>query len=594
MTQGFATAPGGSSPHKSSTDSMTMGMTWRYCIALGLVAALSMMAYVVLRTSITNQETSAAIINDSGKRRYTVHRSAFYAVIMATTNQTHIRTEARSEMLKAIATMEQAHDGLLYGNKDLGLPGGSSPTIAAMYFSGTRPLDDLIRTYIAKVKAFAELPDNELSFTHPQVTWISTVATGELHDRVNSVVAAYQRESEMDIARLQWLETAVLIATFVILAFEARFIFRPMVARVRQERQRLMTAEASTRSILNNSYDAIVVVAKDGTIRSANHAAQLMIQEKNTDLTGKLFSHLGLQLPTSFNWSNPPTGICTLPRAASESLFDVAFTSATIADEAVIIATMRESTEQLQRYARNLERRNQELDQFAYVASHDLKAPLRAISNLGQWIIEDAGTQLPAAVNEHVSMLSTRVHRLEALIDGLHSYAVASRPNGPPETIDTHRLVQDIIDEQRLGPLREKAKKFSFSVDDHLPCIIADKTRLWQVFSNLIANAIKHHQRDDGEIRVGAQAQGDSYQFSIADNGPGIDPAFHERIFIIFQTLTSKDTHNSLGLGLALVKKIVREAGGHIALESALGNGSSFHFTWPQRPIEPLQGMHHG
>jgi signal transduction histidine kinase len=594
MTEMSIISSGRSTPTTATADSITIGMTWRYIIALGLVAALSMMAYLVLRTAIKNQETSAAIINYSGKRRYTVHRSALYAVIMATTNQANIRTEARSEMLKAIAIMEQAHHGLLYGNKELGLPGGSSPTIAAMYFSGERPLDNLIKTYIANVKAFAELPDGELSSSHPQVTWISSIATGELHERVDSVVAAYQRESEMDIARLQWLETAVLTATFVILAFEARFIFRPMVSRVRQERQRLMTAEASTRSILDNSYDAIVVVAKDGTIRSANHAAQLMVQDKDVDLTGKPFSHLGLQLPTSFSWSHPPTGICTLSGAISESLFDVAFTSATIADEAVIIATMRESTEQLQRYARNLERRNQELDQFAYVASHDLKAPLRAISNLGQWIVEDAGTQLPAQVNEHVSMLSTRVHRLEALIDGLHSYAVASRPNGTPEAIDTNRLVHEIIDEQRLGPMREKAKTFSFSVDDNLPCITADKTRLWQVFSNLIANAIKHHQRENGEIRVCAQAQGDSYQFSIVDNGPGIDPAFHERIFIIFQTLASKDTHNSLGLGLALVKKIVREAGGHIALESALGHGSTFRFTWPQRPIEPLQGMSHG
>jgi signal transduction histidine kinase len=584
---------GGSAHHHSTSDSITNGMTWRYVIALGLVAALSVMAYVVLKTSIQHQETSAAIINYSGKRRYTSHRAALYAVIMATTDQEKIRTDARSEMLKAISIMEQAHHGLLHGDKSLGLPGGSSPKIAAMYYSGDRPLDTLVKAYVSRVRSFADLPDAELFLSHPEVTWITTTATGELLTGLESVVAAYQHESESDIARLQWLELAVLSTTFVILGIEAWFIFRPMVHRVRQERQRLLSAEASTRAILDNSYDAIVVVSHEGIIRSANQSAVVMSQVKDSNLTGELFSRMGLLLPASFNWSKPPPGICTLAGISNDSLFDAAFTSATIADESVIIATMRESTKQLQNYARNLERRNQELDQFAYVASHDLKAPLRAIRNLGHWIVEDAGKLLPTQVNEHITLLGTRVQRLEALIDGIHSYAVASRPNGAPESIDTYRLVRDIIDEQLLGSMHERAKHFSFLIDEKLPKLIADKTRLWQVFSNLIANAIKHHSRDNGEIRVSAKAHGEYFEFSIADNGPGIDPAYHDRIFIIFQTLASKDIHNSLGLGLALVKKIVREAGGHISLDSRVGHGSVFRFTWPQNPIEPLQGMPH-
>lgn len=565
------------------------GMTKRYLFALGLVALLSLTAYVSLRETIATQETSAAIINHSGKRRYTSHRAALFALKLASSDEGAVRNQARHEMLDAIALMESAHDGLIKGNPALRLPGNPSPLIASLYYAGERPLDDLVREYIARVRAFGETVDPIGGRDHPDVQWILDTATGELLMRLDQVVAAYQRESEGEIARIQTLETVVFGATLTVLVMEALFIFRPMVTRVRDERRKLLHADAYTRAILDNSYDAILTIDRAGLVRSANRATATMFGRPVVEIITRPFITLvpGQDLPS--DWSEPPQGLRSLKATRSDGkamTIDAAFTMASVDNEVMVIATLRESTEQLQRYARDLERRNQELDQFAYVASHDLKAPLRAIVNLSQWIEEDAKDSLSPLVRDHLVMLRSRVRRLETLIDGIHRYATATRPDHAPETIDTGTLVREISEEHN------QHGRFTITVPERMPSVIADRTRLWQVFSNLIANAVKHHHQDHGNIVIGVRDLGERYEFSITDDGPGIAPEFHERVFVIFQTLTPKDVKDSLGLGLALVKKIVREEGGSITIESAVGKGAAFRFTWPKKP-EPRNEVAH-
>ncbi len=557
------------------------GMTKRYLLALGLVAVLSLTAYVSLRQTIATQEASAAIVNYSGKRRYTSHRAALFALKMAASEDTVTRNQARHEMLDAIALMESAHDGLITGNPLLRLPGNPSPAISLLYFSGDRPLDTLVRDYIDRVRAFGEAPGPIGGRDHPDVQWILDTATGELLTRLDQVVAAYQRESEGEIARIQTLETMVLAATLTVLAMEALFIFRPMVVRVRDERRKLVRAETYTRAILDNSYDAILTIERGGLVRSANRATTTMFGRQLDEIMGRAFVALvpGHDLPS--DWSEPPQGLRSLKATRIDGkimTIDAVFTMASVDNEVMVIATLRESTEQLQRYARDLERRNQELDQFAYVASHDLKAPLRAIVNLSQWIEEDAKDTLSPLVRDHLAMLRSRVRRLETLIDGIHRYATATRPDHVPETIDTSALVREIVEEHN------PKERFTVTLPERMPTVIADRTRLWQVFSNLIANAVKHHHQEQGTMVIGVREIGDRYEFSVTDDGPGIAPEFHERIFVIFQTLTPKDVKDSLGLGLALVKKIVREEGGSITIDSSEGKGATFRFTWPKRP----------
>lgn len=225
-----------------------------------------------------------------------------------------------------------------------------------------------------------------------------------------------------------------------------------------------------------------------------------------------------------------------------------------------------------------LEQRNQELDQFAYVTSHDLKAPLRAIANLASWIEEDLGDKLPEENKEQFDLLKSRVLRMEGFINGLLEYSRIGRTHQSSETVDTAALVAEVIDS--LSPPDE----FSIETVPPLPVLKAKRVPLIQVFSNLINNALKHHDRKEGRVKVSAVEHENSYEFLIADDGPGIDAAYHDKIFAIFQTLQSRDQLESTGIGLSLVKKTVEAEGGEVAVRSQVGEGATFSFTWPKEP----------
>jgi PAS domain S-box-containing protein len=224
-----------------------------------------------------------------------------------------------------------------------------------------------------------------------------------------------------------------------------------------------------------------------------------------------------------------------------------------------------------------LEERNQELDSFVHVVSHDLKAPLRAIANLSRWIEEDLAGSIPAANQEQMTMLRTRVNRMEATIDGLLDYARSGRTEDSIEPVDVSELIAETIDTLASPPT------FTIAIAQNLPTLYTKRLLLTQVFTNLIGNAIKHHDRVDGTIHLGIAERPDCYEFAIADDGPGIALEFQERVFNIFQAVNPQNRTDSTGIGLAIVKKIVEAEGGTIRLESEPGRGTIFYFTWPKR-----------
>lgn len=222
-----------------------------------------------------------------------------------------------------------------------------------------------------------------------------------------------------------------------------------------------------------------------------------------------------------------------------------------------------------------LERSNRELDQFAYVASHDLKAPLRGIGNLSAWLEEDLSDALTGEAHEHMSLLRGRVQRMERLIDGILEYSRAGRLHAQPEHVEVDALVGEVV--ELLAP----PSTVSLRVAPDLPTLETERVPLQQVFMNLIANAVKHAHRDDARVDVSAQQRDGVWEFVVADNGPGIAPEYHERVFGIFQTLEARDHVEGTGIGLSVVKKLVEARGGRVWIESAAGTGAAFHFTWP-------------
>jgi PAS domain S-box-containing protein len=226
-----------------------------------------------------------------------------------------------------------------------------------------------------------------------------------------------------------------------------------------------------------------------------------------------------------------------------------------------------------------LRKRNQELDQFAYVVSHDLKAPLRAIANLSSWIEEDLSDSMTEDTLHQMNLLRGRVHRMEGLIEGLLQYSRVGRIQVPSEMVKVEKLLAEIIDS--LAP----PSGFEVKFEPGMPTFVTEKLPLQQVFSNLISNAIKHNRSESGHVKISVKELDEFYEFSVADDGPGIAPQYHDKVFVIFQTLEARDKVENTGIGLSLVKKIVEGQGGTISLESAEGEGATFLFTWPKQPI---------
>ncbi len=222
----------------------------------------------------------------------------------------------------------------------------------------------------------------------------------------------------------------------------------------------------------------------------------------------------------------------------------------------------------------------QELDQFAYVASHDLKAPLRGIANLAQWLQDDLGDQLTGESREHMRLLQGRVRRMEALIDGILTYSRAGRRLAPPETVETGALVREVI--ELLAPPAE----VTIELPERFPTFETERVPLQQVFMNLIGNAVKYSRaaRPDAVVRIAWHDDGDAFEFAVSDNGPGIAPEYHDRIWGIFQTLSARDKVEGTGIGLSVVKKIVEGRGGKVSLDSAPNKGATFRFAWPKVP----------
>jgi PAS domain S-box-containing protein len=226
-----------------------------------------------------------------------------------------------------------------------------------------------------------------------------------------------------------------------------------------------------------------------------------------------------------------------------------------------------------------LHQSNQELDQFAYITAHDLKAPLRAIASLSAWVEEDLDPQISAATRSQIHLLRSRVERMQSMINSLLEYSRVGRSNQKSGTIDIARSIEKIL------LILEPPATFTIDIATPMPTFDTRWQQLEQVFTHLIDNAIRHHPSKMGVVEISAIDLGDRYEFAIADNGEGIEPEYQSKIYTIFQTLKARDLQENIGAGLAIVKKIVTIEGGTIELESQPGHGSIFRFTWLKQPL---------
>jgi PAS domain S-box-containing protein len=264
------------------------------------------------------------------------------------------------------------------------------------------------------------------------------------------------------------------------------------------------------------------------------------------------------------------------------------------------ISARKQANEALARYAAELERSNQELEQFAYVASHDLQEPLRMVASYVQLLSKDFAGELGPEADEYIGFAVDGARRMQRLIDDLLAFSRVGTRGRQFEPVDCNQVLQDVLRSLKLA-IDEVQAQITY---DFLPTVQGDRGQIYQLFQNLLANALKFHGSAPPAIEVGAVWQpsgastgsssgeeGAGWLFSVRDNGIGIEPQYFDRIFVIFQRLHSRAHYSGTGIGLAICKKIVERHGGRIWVESTPGEGATFYFRLPERALhaQPLR-----
>ena len=369
-------------------------------------------------------------------------------------------------------------------------------------------------------------------------------------------------------------------------------MFSEVITERKRQSAALLQSERKFSAIFNQTFQLMGLVSLEGVLLEVNQAALDSIAAPESEIIGKSFwdapwwhtEQLQQQLKDAISTAasgqfvryeveflNPSGGVMITDFSLKPMFNDVGQVES-------IVAEAHDITDRKQAQA-DLEDRNRELDSFVYVVSHDLKAPLRAVANLSQWIEDDLDGQLTADTRSQMNLLRSRVNRMAATIDGLLDYARVGRDEDAIESVAVARLLAEVIDSVVPPPT------FTIDLPTELPTLITKRTPLFQVFVNLIGNGIKHHHSEAGKIRIAIAERGEWYEFAIADDGSGIAPEHQERMFKIFQAVNPQKRSDSTGIGLAIVKKIIEAEGGTIWLESELGRGTTFYFTWPKSSV---------
>ncbi|WP_020042957.1 sensor histidine kinase [Salipiger mucosus] len=350
--------------------------------------------------------------------------------------------------------------------------------------------------------------------------------------------------------------------------------------------------ERRARTILHGVHDGIMIVDDAGRIDDLNDALCEILDRPRVELLGSAVARILPEGEATLAQlqGGPDEGglIATEARRADGSRVPLEVSASRLGEgEGRIWACiLRDVSERSAQEAERdcliaaLEQSNAELDAFANVASHDLKAPLRVIRNAATWIEEDLEGSLDEETRETLALMRSRADRMQALLDDLLEHAQIGRKTGESGT----RFVSGAEMRAGLLALLDPPDAFEVRFCEGFDDLNLPEMPLKIVLLNFVSNAIKHHDRADGCVRIGIRDEGAVLRVDVRDDGPGIAPQYHERIFGLFQTLRARDAVEGSGMGLAIARKHIVKAGGRVTIESdGQGNGTLFSFTWPLR-----------
>jgi len=358
-------------------------------------------------------------------------------------------------------------------------------------------------------------------------------------------------------------------------------------------------SEAQLRQVIESVPNAIIMSDENSTITLVNTQAENMFGYHRKDLIGQPIDML---VPKRFRTQHPKyqTGFLHAPESramgAGRDLYALKNDGTEIPVEiglnpiqtdkgmqvlsAIVNITERKKTEkEIEAHTKELARSNEELEQFAHVASHDLREPLRMVSSYVQLLEQRYHNKLDQDANDFIHFAVDGATRMQTLINDLLSFSRVGTRGKPFQPTNVQEILDQVCNDLQFVIADHQAQ----IIYKNLPTLIADKTQLTQVFQNLISNAIKFHSDEQPLIQIDAIKQDNNWLFTITDNGIGIDPKFTERIFVIFQRLHTRDKYPGTGIGLAVCKKIIERHGGRIWFDPNHPQGTRFFFSLPDR-----------
>ena len=383
------------------------------------------------------------------------------------------------------------------------------------------------------------------------------------------------------------------------------------VERFRVTSLALSTTHAKLATLLENAPNGIITADQDGYIESANVAMEQMFMLESHELIGL---HMNALLPSIIEgdevtfgrqFAGPQEGCAYTPehrdlqghrkngasfalevstrRIEAEGGTCLVAIFRDVSDRKAAEAKLRSAYAELQKHREELERSNHDLDNFAYGASHDLKAPLRAIRNISGWIEDDFADAINDETAQNFALMRSRIQRMERLLDDLLAYSRIGRTEQVSHVVTGAALVREVVGLCDVPP------GFTIDTSDEMMRLEVETMPLKNILLNLVSNAIKHHDRDTGRVRISTESGANGRVFEVADDGPGIRPEFHQRVLRMFETLRPRDQVEGSGMGLAMVKRQIELRGGHLEIRSGKGRGTAFRFTLPAgQPPEAL------
>lgn len=583
-------------------------LTFSYLVALFLIFLLFIVMYVLIQTTIKNQSADARVINIAGRQRMLAQRIGKETLLLWQSKTVEMSEIHHKSLGETMAKWSRTQTALVNGDEESNTSHKNSVEIIQL-FDEAKPHFQKLKTAVNKIMAQepADFSSNPLS----TVLIRDIVEANPLYLKLmEKIVSVYEKEGIARIDRLKKYENILMFMLLALMVLEVRYIFQPTVNRIQNsyrafqqvsenlmqemaERQRTVQLMSRFGRILDNSLNEIYIFnaetmyftqVNQGALKNLGYTMdemkKLTAMNIKPEVTEEKFYQIIAPLKTGekeyilFN---------TKHQRKDGTLYPVEVRLQLSASEMppVYVAIIQDVTERqraeesIRQKSKQLKRANKELEEFNYVASHDLQEPLRTLTSYCTFLKKDIGENLSDRAQQDIDFITDAAKRMQNLIQDLLELSRAGRWTPKMEAVDMNQCVKTVSKDLDAS-IRESNATVKW---DRLPMVTGDSSHLGRVIQNLVGNALKFHKKEPPVVNISAQRQNGMWAITVADNGIGMESQYLDQIFTPFKRLHGKGTFEGSGIGLSVCKKIIDRHGGNIQAESEPGKGSRFKFT---------------